>query len=117
MKFKIDENLPVEAAELLRTAGYEALTVHDQQMTGATDLTIATVCQAESRAILTLDTDFADIHAFPPQKYTGIIVLRLNRHDKLYVLAILRRVIQALADETLENRLWIVNENRIRIRQ
>jgi predicted nuclease of predicted toxin-antitoxin system len=30
MKFKIDENLPVEVAEVLRQAGYEAATVHDQ---------------------------------------------------------------------------------------
>ena len=61
MQFKVDENLPIEAAELLRDAGHDAITVHDQQMVGQPDPRIATVCQSESRAIVTLDLDFSDI--------------------------------------------------------
>ena len=34
MKFKIDENLPVEAAELLRDAGHDAHTVGEESLTG-----------------------------------------------------------------------------------
>jgi predicted nuclease of predicted toxin-antitoxin system len=30
MKFKVDENLPVEVASLLRQAGYDAATVSEQ---------------------------------------------------------------------------------------
>jgi predicted nuclease of predicted toxin-antitoxin system len=37
MKFKIDENLPVEAAELIRNEGYDAVTVWDQNLGGAAD--------------------------------------------------------------------------------
>lgn len=33
LKFKVDENLPVEAAALLRDAGHDAVTVDDQGMT------------------------------------------------------------------------------------
>jgi predicted nuclease of predicted toxin-antitoxin system len=75
MKFKVDENLPIEATELLRNAGHDGLTVYDQQMAGAADPTIAAVCQVEGRAILTLDTDFADIRTYAPQDYAGIVVL------------------------------------------
>jgi Domain of unknown function (DUF5615) len=32
MRFKIDENLPIEVAELLRAAGHDALTVLDQNL-------------------------------------------------------------------------------------
>jgi predicted nuclease of predicted toxin-antitoxin system len=32
MRFKIDENLPVEVAELLRHAGHDALTMWDQHL-------------------------------------------------------------------------------------
>ena len=62
MKFKIDENLPIEVAGLLQQAGYDAATVYDQSLVGATDENIATVCQTEKRAIVTLDTDFAVIY-------------------------------------------------------
>ena len=34
MRFKIDENLPVEAAELLRQAGHDAVTVLEQHLGG-----------------------------------------------------------------------------------
>ena len=61
MKFKVDENLPIEAAELLRQAGYEATTVHEEKLSGSTDLNLASICQQESRALVTLDVDFADI--------------------------------------------------------
>jgi hypothetical protein len=34
MKFKTDENMPVEAAEELRQAGHDALSVADQLLAG-----------------------------------------------------------------------------------
>ena len=71
--FKVDENLPVEATVLLQDAGHEALSVHDQGMVGSTDENIAVVCQAEKRAVVTLDLDFADIRAYPPEDYFGLI--------------------------------------------
>lgn len=61
MKFKLDENLPVEAAALLREAGHDALTILDQQMGGQTDDEIIQVCTQEKRALITLDLDFSDI--------------------------------------------------------
>jgi predicted nuclease of predicted toxin-antitoxin system len=76
MKFKIDENMPVECAEDLRQAGHDALKVGEQQLAGQPDVRVAQVCQAESRALVTLDLDFSDIRAFPPGDYAGIIVLR-----------------------------------------
>jgi predicted nuclease of predicted toxin-antitoxin system len=75
-------------------------TVHDQHLVGATDGTIAAVCQSELRTILTLDTDFDDIRTYPPQNYAGIIVLRIGRHDKPHVLDVMQRVILALATES-----------------
>jgi predicted nuclease of predicted toxin-antitoxin system len=116
MKFKIDENLPIEVAYSLQEAGYEAATVYDQNLVGESDANIAAVCQAEERAIVTLDTDFADIRVYPPEDYFGIIVMRLKQQDKPHVLSIVNRWIKALPDEALEKCLWIVDERRIRIR-
>lgn len=117
MKFKVDENLPVEAAEELRQAGYDAMTVGEQNLSGDTDSTISTICQHETRALVTLDVDFADIRAYPPDQFPGLIVLRLKRQDKPYVLQVIGRIIQTLPQEPLEQRLWIVEDTRIRIRE
>jgi predicted nuclease of predicted toxin-antitoxin system len=76
MKFKIDERLPIEAAELLRQAGYDTATVLGQDLGGAGDPDIAVTCQRENRAFITLDLDFAGIRVHPPEQFPGLIVLR-----------------------------------------
>ncbi|MDW8327781.1 MAG: DUF5615 family PIN-like protein [Anaerolineales bacterium] len=117
MKFKVDENLPIEAAEALRQAGHEASTIGEQGLSGGSDSAVAQVCQQEGRALMTLDLDFADIRAYPPQDYPGLVVLRLRRQDKPYVLQIMARVIQMLNEATLEKKLWIVEDDFVRIRE
>ena len=71
MRFKVDENLPVEVAQMLRAAGHEAATVFDQHLGGSADSLIASICQQEERTLVTLDLDFADIRAYPPADYAG----------------------------------------------
>ena len=117
MRFKVDENLPVEVAQLFREAGHEAATVLDQDLGGRDDRAVATICQQEARALVTLDLDFADIRTYPPAHYAGMVVLRLQRQDKPHVLEVFARVIPLLSQEPLAQRLWIVEEHRIRIRE
>jgi len=116
MDFKIDENLPVEVADLLRQVGYDAVTVVEQHLEGASDADIVSVCQEEGRVLITLDTDFADIRAYPPVQFPGLIVLRLHRQDKPHVLEVIERLTPLLSSEPLEHLLWIVEETRVRIR-
>ena len=116
MEFKVDENLPVEVADLLRQVGYDAVTVFEQHLEGWPDSDIASVCQEEGRALITLDTDFADIRAYPPAQFPGLIVLRLHRQDNPHVLEVIERLILLLSSEPLEHLLWIVEETRLRIR-
>ena len=116
MEFKVDENLPVEVADLLRQVGYDAVTVFEQHLEGSPDSDIASACQEEGRTLITLDTDFADIRAYPPAQFPGLIVLRLHRQDKPHVLEVIERLIPLLSSEPLEHLLWIVEETRLRIR-
>ncbi len=57
MRAKLDENLPVEAAELLRAAGWNCDTVQDEGLAGAEDARVAAACQADARVLFTLDLD------------------------------------------------------------
>lgn len=116
MQFRIDENLPSEVADALRAAGQDAMTVPDQNLSGANDPSIADVCQRERRALVTMDLDFANIYAYPPADYPGIIVLRFAKQDTPYLLQQFSIVLAALEIEPLDGCLWIVEEGRIRIR-
>jgi predicted nuclease of predicted toxin-antitoxin system len=117
VKFKIDENLPAEAAETLHGAGFVADTVEDENLSGADDERIARASRSEGRILVTLDLDFANIRAYPPGVLAGIIVLRVKRQDKPSVLAYVRRLVTALARRNPARELWIVDGNRIRFRQ
>lgn len=117
MKFKLDENIPVEASALLQEAGHDSLTVVDQNMGGEQDEQIIQVCSREKRALITLDLDFADINTYPPSKHQGILVLRIKRQSRSKVLEAINKLIPLLPTESIEKRLWIVEEDKIRVRE
>ena len=116
MRFKVDENLPEELPELLRDAGWNAMSVVEEQLGGSDDTQINRVCDAEDRILVTFDRGFANIRAYAPAAHPGFIVLRLRSQDKPHVLSVARRVIAALRERELRNELWVVEEGRIRIR-
>lgn len=116
MLFKVDENLHPDVAEALRQQGHDALTVFDQGLRGHSDEGVADVCQNEARALVTLDLDFADVRYYPPQDYPGIIVFRMTDQHCAAMLQFVNRFLPLLATTPLVGHLWIVEENRIRIR-
>ena len=116
MRSKIDENLPMEAAALLQAAGWDCSTVYDEGLNGAEDARISAACRAEERVLFTLDQDFADIRAYPPTDYMGIVVLRPRDPHREAVLQLLRRALRVLERDWSSNRLWIVEPDRIRVR-
>lgn len=116
MKFKIDENMPLEVAGLLKDSGHDATTVSEQDLTGTSDANLVAVCLQEARVLVTLDNDFADIRTYPPDKCPGIMVLRLNRQNKSHVLDVFVHAAALFSSETPERHLWIVEEDKIRIR-
>lgn len=116
MRFKVDENLPLEIAELLVQAGHDAKTVNDQRLQGSRDPALLDVCRSEQRALITLDLDFSDIRTYPPQDNAGIIVLRVSNQSKPHLMQVVRHITPLLVREPLKYHLWIVEENKVRIR-
>jgi len=116
LKFKVDENLPIEIVECLRQNKYDAFTVKEQGLDGASDLNIAEVCKEEERIIVTLDTDFTDVRTYPPDDYSGIIVLRVKKQNRQHIINIFTQVVPLLSSESIKHCLWIVEEHRLRIR-
>ena len=117
MRFKLDENLSAELPRLFIEAGHDAVTVAEQGMAGGGDPAIASVCLNEGRTLVTLDLDFADIRAYPPYRYPGLVVLRLSRQGPSHQLEVVSRLLQQLPGGSLQGQLWIVEDSRIRIRE
>lgn len=113
--FKLDENLHPDVAEVLGDHGHDVTTVFSQHLRGTADERLIQICHEEGRALMTLDVGFADIRRYPPESYSGIVVLRLTSQSKKHVLRITRQLAPTLHRETLVGRLWIVTEQGIRI--
>ena len=118
MKFKLDENFGQRTQDVFRKDGHDVQTVREEGLTSASDNRLYTTCQQEGRCLVTLDLDFADVIHFPPQSTGGIIVIRLPRNPSLSALeTLIGQCLQALKQDHIEGRLWIVEPNRIRIHQ
>jgi predicted nuclease of predicted toxin-antitoxin system len=116
MRAKLDENVPVEAAELLRAAGWTCDTVHDEGLGGSEDPKVAAACRVEGRVLFTLDLDFSDIRTYPPNEYVGIVVFRPAEPNRRMVLQMLTRVLPVLATQWVDHQLWIIEPDRVRVR-
>lgn len=117
MRFKVDENLPIQCVDLLVAAGHDALSVQDQGLSGAPDPRVADVCAREGRILVSLDLDFADIRSYPPSKSTGIVVFRLGRQDIGTLCQVVGRLLDLLPAESPVGKLWIVEEDKVRVRE
>ena len=117
MRFKTDENLPLEAATILREASFDVETVWDEALSGAADEIVASRVQQESRILVTLALDFANIQAYPPDRYAGIVVLRSKTQDTATVVAYVRKLIAILQHRSPSGELWVVQRDRVRFRQ
>ena len=117
MKFKVDQNLPVECAALLREAGFQADTADGEGLSGADDSAISERARGDALALVTLDLGFSDIRSYPPQEYSGIVVLRSKAQDKITLVSVLRRLILVLRERSPERQLWVVQPDRIRFRE
>ena len=116
MKFKIVENLPVEVVAVLRNHGHDAMSVVEQQLAGAADGVVANVCKSEQRTLMTLDLDFADIRTYPPEEYSGIIVVRPKVQTISAVVGLAEQVVRLLDSSSPVGQLWVLDEFHVRIR-
>lgn len=117
MLLKLDENLGRSHAEFLRSAGHEADRVHDEGISGASDVTLWKRVCAEGRLLITLDLDFADIRRYPPGSHPGILLLRPRSRSRPAVLRVPRRVFGERQLESLSGCLAVADETQSRIRR
>lgn len=74
MRVKLDENLPADLAELLRSANHDVVTLPEEELGGAKDPIVSAAVTQEDRLLMTFDLDFADIRKYPVGTHAGIVV-------------------------------------------
>lgn len=116
MKFKIDENLPAEIAQDLRVLGHDASTVAEEGITGIDDEGLVSRVREESRVFVTMDKGIADIQAYPPEQFAGLILFRPEEVGRGAVLSFVRSRLTQLLMMHLRGRLVVVGTTGVRIK-
>jgi predicted nuclease of predicted toxin-antitoxin system len=116
VKFKIDENLPVELGADFRELGYDADTVLGEGLRGEKNPVIVEAARASNRILLTLDKGIANILWYPLSRHAGVVLFRPDSLEQRAVLSFVRVRLPDMLKMDLAGRWTVVGPTRIRIR-
>jgi predicted nuclease of predicted toxin-antitoxin system len=116
VKFKLDENLPVELVTDLRGLGHDVDTVGDEGLRGAADPAVVDAAFAAKRILFTLDEGIANLQCYPIQQSGGVVLFRPNSTGRGAVITFIRQRLDKVLEMDLSGRLTVVGPSRIRFR-
>ncbi len=118
MKFLLDANMPRSALHAFVDAGHEASHVRELGLGDASDGEIDQFALTRSLVLVTRDTDFCDIRAYPPANSPGRLVLRVPDTSVASDIATLVRrfLLDPNMAEQLPGHLAILDTTRVRFR-
>lgn len=112
MRFKLDENLPVELAAELRAMGHDTDTVADEGLCGEADPAVLEAATIAGRILLTLDKGIADVRS----QGRAVVLFRPDSAGRRSVLRFVRERISRIAAIGLADRVTVVGPSRVRQR-
>ncbi|MCM8780299.1 MAG: DUF5615 family PIN-like protein [Candidatus Omnitrophica bacterium] len=112
MQFIVDENVRKEVVDFLRTQDQDVMSLP----AGLEDERIAQIAKETKRILLTHDQHFANILAYPPKEYSGIICIKIHPPNAEAIINALENLFQKLPSKQMDKRLIILEKNGFRIR-
>jgi predicted nuclease of predicted toxin-antitoxin system len=115
MKFKLDENIPVDLVRVLGGLGHDVDTVPQEALTGRPDAIVWACAQDAERLLITQDLDFSDLRRYAPGTHDGILLVRLAHPSRR---GLLERVGMLFLNEPIEEwqgALVVVTDRKIRV--
>jgi len=116
-RFKVDENLPDEIAELLRSRGHDAVTVVDQGWCGLPDDELWRRVQHEVRWLVTADKEFGDIRRYRPGTHAGVLLLRSRQEGLDDYIGLATEAVRRLDFDDASGGVVVVTDRGARIRR
>jgi predicted nuclease of predicted toxin-antitoxin system len=120
LRFFADHCVPELVISILRDAGHEALRLRDYIPIDSPDEVVISQAQELDSVLVSLNGDFADIVAYPPADYKGIISLQVRNHPEI-IPQLMYRLREYLSthpeQDYYQGKLILAEVHRIRIRE
>ena len=120
LRFFADHCISTLIVNTLRNAGHEVLRLRDHLPVESADSIVISKAQELDSILLSLNGDFADIVAYPPARFAGIVSLQVRNHPEVTGL-IMERLLRYLEAHPSMGHyrgiLVIVEAGRIRLRE
>jgi predicted nuclease of predicted toxin-antitoxin system len=107
VRFKLDENLPIDLAGDLRNLGHSADTVSDEGLCGAPDSEIVEAANVARRVLLTLDKGIANLQHYPTAQHAGVVLFRPDTLGRRAVTVFVRGRLERILEMDLTGRLTL----------
>lgn len=121
LRFFADHCVPPKSViDALRQHGHEVLRLKDFIPTDSSDPLVIATAQDLDAILISLNGDFADIVAYPPADFKGIIALQVRNRPQVIsdVMAILTDYLSKNSEMSYYNgKLLVVESYRIRVRE
>ncbi len=116
MKLQLDENLSRHLKPILISLGHDVLTAADEGLLSHPDVEVAAYAARESRILLSLDVEFADLRKYPPGSHPGIVLFRPASLGPLAVNRFIERFVRSTNLSELSGCIAGVEPQGIRVR-
>jgi predicted nuclease of predicted toxin-antitoxin system len=116
MKFLADIGISPKAVAYLRSQGYDAIHLSEENLHRLPDPDILTKAQVEKRILLTHDLDFGELLAASGFHIPSVVIFRLSSMTAANVNLYLAAVLQEHALALQQGAVISVTDTRIRIR-
>jgi predicted nuclease of predicted toxin-antitoxin system len=115
-----DQCVPAEITNSLRLLGHEVTLLREVLPVRSPDSSVIAKALEMRAVLVSLNGDFSDIVAYPPQLYGGILSVQLHNHPETIpqVMEKLARFLEVnSAQDFYHGKLIIIETHRIRVRQ
>ena len=117
-RFFADHCISNQVVNALRAAEHEVLRLKDHVPEESPDLAVIAKAQELAAILLSLNGDFADIVAYPPGQFGGVVALQIHDHPEITP-AVLDRLLLYIAahphQQHYRGKLLLVEAHRLRI--
>lgn len=119
LRFFADQCVPNSIIDALRGAGHEAMRLREHIPPDSPDAAVISTAQELDAVLISLNGDFADIVAYRPSQYKGIVAVQVRNHPEALppLLSRLNTYLSAHPEmDHYRGKLFLVEPHRIRIR-